>query len=248
MTPSTDRRVAVVTGGASGIGAATCARLLTDGFLLAVADLNADGAAEAAGNTGLGHRVDVTDPEQVDGFVADVVATFGRVDVLVNNAGIAGDQRAPVLHSTPVDEWDRVMNVNVRGPFLMARAILPVMMQQKVGHIITIASVAGQVAFPGRSAYTTSKGAALQMARSIAVDYASFGIRSNAVCPGMAYTGMTSWRLDVTELREQIESRIPVGRVAEADDVADLVSVLASERLNYLTGAALVIDGGYTAL
>ena len=86
------------------------------------------------------------------------------------------------------------------------------------------------------------------MARSIAVDYASFGIRSNAVCPGMAYTGMTSWRLDVTELREQIESRIPVGRVAEADDVADLVSVLASERLNYLTGAALVIDGGYTAL
>ena len=248
MTPSTDRRVAVVTGGASGIGAATCARLLTDGFLLAVADLNADGAAEAAGNTGLGHGVDVTDPDQVNSFVADVIANCGRVDVLVNNAGIAGDQRATVLHSTPVDEWDRVMNVNVRGPFLMARAILPVMMQQKVGHIITIASVAGQVAFPGRSAYTSSKGAALQMARSIAVDYASFGIRSNAVCPGMAYTGMTSWRLDVTELREQIESRIPVGRVAEADDVADLVSVLASERLNYLTGAALVIDGGYTAL
>jgi NAD(P)-dependent dehydrogenase (short-subunit alcohol dehydrogenase family) len=122
------------------------------------------------------------------------------------------------------------------------------MMERRSGHIITVASVAGQVAFPGRSAYTASKGAALMLARSIAVDYASYGIRSNAVCPGMAYTGMTQWRLDDPTLREEIDHRIPLGRVATADDVADLVSLLASDRIGYMTGSALVIDGGYTAL
>jgi NAD(P)-dependent dehydrogenase (short-subunit alcohol dehydrogenase family) len=141
-----------------------------------------------------------------------------------------------------------VFGVNVRGPYLCARAVLPLMMAQGAGHVITIASVAGQVAFPGRSAYTASKGAALQLARSIAVDYAAHGIRSNAVCPGMAETAMTKWRLDVPELRAAIEARIPLGRVAQPDDVADLVALLASDRLGYLTGSALVVDGGYTAL
>jgi NAD(P)-dependent dehydrogenase (short-subunit alcohol dehydrogenase family) len=243
-----DRRVALVTGGASGIGLATCRRLVADGFLLAVGDLDAGGAADAAGPEGYAAVLDVADEASVDGFVAAAVARLGRIDVLVNNAGISGDRTATVLHSTPVAEWDRVIAVNVRGPFLLSRAVLPVMVAQGSGHVITIASVAGQVAFPGRSAYTTSKGAALQLARSIAVDYAASGIRSNAVCPGMAHTAMTSWRLDVPELREQIEARIPLGRVASPDDVADLVSVLASDRLHYLTGAALVIDGGYTAL
>ena len=137
---------------------------------------------------------------------------------------------ATVLHTTPVEEWDRVLATNVRGPYLFARSVLPVMIDQGGGHVITIASVAGQVAFPGRSAYTASKGAALMLAKSIAVDYAAHGIRSNAVCPGMALTGMTKWRLDVPELRDAVESRIPLGRVADADDVADLVSLLASDR------------------
>jgi len=243
-----EHRVALVTGGASGIGLATCRRLVADGFVLAVGDLDANGAADAAGPQGYAAVLDVADEASVDAFVAAAVAKLGRIDVLVNNAGITGDRTATVLHSTPVTEWDRVIAVNVRGPFLMSRAVLPVMVAQGSGHVITIASVAGQVAFPGRSAYTTSKGAALQLARSIAVDYATSGIRSNAVCPGMAHTPMTSWRLDVPELREQIEARIPLGRVASPDDVADLVSVLASDRLHYMTGAALVIDGGYTTL
>jgi NAD(P)-dependent dehydrogenase (short-subunit alcohol dehydrogenase family) len=242
------RRVAVVTGGASGIGLATCRRLVADGFVLAVGDLDVSGAADAAGPDGYAAAVDVADEESVETFVGAAVERLGRIDVLVNNAGITDDRTATVLHSTPVAEWDRVMAVNVRGPFLLSRAVLPIMVAQGSGHVITIASVAGQVAFPGRSAYTTSKGAALQLARSIAVDYAAAGIRSNAVCPGMVHTGMTSWRLDVPELRAEIESRIPLGTVASPDDVADLVSVLASDRLHYLTGAALVIDGGYTAL
>ncbi len=243
-----EHRVALVTGGASGIGLATCRRLVADGFVLAVGDLDANGATDAAGPQGYAAVLDVADEASVDAFVAAAVAKLGRIDVLVNNAGITGDRTATVLHSTPVTEWDRVIAVNVRGPFLMSRAVLPVMVAQGSGHVITIASVAGQVAFPGRSAYTTSKGAALQLARSIAVDYATSGIRSNAVCPGMAHTPMTSWRLDVPELREQIEARIPLGTVASPDDVADLVSVLASDRLHYMTGAALVIDGGYTTL
>ncbi|MFC6239534.1 SDR family NAD(P)-dependent oxidoreductase [Longivirga aurantiaca] len=242
------RRVALVTGGASGIGQATCRRLAADGFLLAVGDLDAAGAADSAGPDGYAGALDVADESSVDSFVAAARERLGRIDVLVNNAGITGDRTATVLHTTPVAEWDKVIAVNVRGPFLLSRAVLPIMIEQGAGHVITIASVAGQVAFPGRSAYTTSKGAALQLARSIAVDYASAGIRSNAVCPGMAHTAMTSWRLDDPVLRAEVEARIPLGRVASPDDVADLVSVLASDRLHYLTGAALVIDGGYTAL
>ncbi len=190
----------------------------------------------------------MSDEKAVSAFVDDVVHAYGRIDVLVNNAGITGSRDATILHTTPVEEWDRVIAVNVRGPFLFSRAVLPVMIGQGGGHVITIASVAGHVAFPGRSAYTASKGAALQLARSIAVDYAEHGIRSNAVCPGMASTNMTRWRLEVPELREAMEAKIPLGRVAEADDVADLVALLASDRLNYVTGAALVIDGGYSAL
>ena len=111
-------------------------------------------------------------------------------------------------------EWDRVQAVNVRGPFLCSRAVLPSMIARGSGHIITIASIAGLVAFPGRCAYTASKGAALMLTRSIAVDYAAAGIRANAVCPGMVYTPMTSWRLDQPDLRAEVEDRIPVGRVA----------------------------------
>jgi len=248
MTDRDGARVAVVTGGSSGIGWASCARLRSDGFRLAVCDLDGDRAAEAAGPGGLGRAVDVSDAGQVADFFDCVVEAYGRIDVLVNNAGITGSRETTVLHVTPVEEWDRVFGVNVRGPFLCSRAALPVMMAQRSGHVITIASVAGQVAFPGRSAYTASKGAALMLAKSIAVDYAGYGIRSNAVCPGMAETAMTKWRLDDPELRAQIEARIPMGRVARPEEVADAVGVLASDRLGYLTGAALVIDGGYTAL
>ncbi len=190
---------------------------------------------------------DVTDPENVQQAVDAVLERFGRIDVLVNNAGIAGSQDATILHTTPLEEWDRVHAVNVRGPYLCSRAVLPTMIEQGSGHIITIASVAGLVAFPGRAAYTASKGAALMLTKSIAVDYARFGIRANAVCPGMVYTPMTSWRLDQPELRDRAERQIPLGRVAQPEEIADAVAVLASGRMGYLTGHPLVIDGGWSA-
>ncbi|CAN5251444.1 hypothetical protein BH20ACT5_BH20ACT5_13060 [soil metagenome] len=108
--------------------------------------------------------------------------------------------------------------------------------------------MAGLVAFPGRAAYTSSKGAAVMLTKSIAVDYARYGVRANAICPGMVYTPMTSWRLDQPELREQIEDRIPLGRVAQPEEIADAVALLASGRLSYLTGHPLVVDGGLSAL
>jgi NAD(P)-dependent dehydrogenase (short-subunit alcohol dehydrogenase family) len=238
-----NQRVAVVTGGASGIGRATVTRLLDDGFQLAVLDLSPDPVASV-----LAINVDVSDATGVERAVNTVIAEFGRIDVLVNNAGISGSPQATTCHQTPIAEWDRVFAVNVRGPFLCTRAALPVMIRQGTGHVITVASVAGMVAFPGRCAYTTSKGAALQFAKSIAVDYAAAGIRSNAVCPGMVQTPMTQWRLDVPELRAAVEARAPLGRVAQPDEIADAIAVLASNRLSYVTGAAFVIDGGWTAL
>ncbi len=242
----TSTRVAVVTGGGSGIGRATCTRLTADGFTLAVLDVNGDAAKVAAGPDGLGRATDVADASSVEEGVAQVVEAFGRIDVLVNNAGISGSDEATICHETAVDEWDRVVAINTRGPFLCSRAALPVMLAQGGGHIITVASVAGQVPFPGRCAYTASKGAAVMFAKSLALDYAASGIRSNAVCPGFVRTPMTQWRLDIPELRERIEARIPTGRVAEPDDIADAIAVLASGRLGYMTGAALVVDGGWT--
>jgi NAD(P)-dependent dehydrogenase (short-subunit alcohol dehydrogenase family) len=122
------------------------------------------------------------------------------------------------------------------------------MIEAGSGHVITIASAAAIVAFPARFAYTASKGAALQLARSIAVDYARYGIRSNAICPGMVETPMTQWRLDQPELRARMEAQIPLGRVATPDEIADAVSVLASGRLGYANGSAIVIDGGWVSL
>ena len=237
--------VVVVTGGGSGIGLATCARLVADGFTVAALDIQ---AADPGGAAALALRCDVTDESDVAAAMAAVLDRFGRIDVLVNNAGITGSQQAARCHETPVQEWDKVHAVNVRGPFLCSRAVLPSMLARGSGHIITIASVAGLIAFPGRCAYTASKGAALMLTRSIAVDYAAAGIRANAVCPGMVYTPMTSWRLDQPELRAAVEDRIPAGRVAVPEEIADAVAVLASGQLGYMTGHPLIVDGGMSAL
>jgi NAD(P)-dependent dehydrogenase (short-subunit alcohol dehydrogenase family) len=238
-------KVAVVTGGGSGIGLATCARLAKDGFTVAALDLDPSAAAGAASLT---LRCDVRDESSITASIATVLSQLGRIDVLVNNAGITGSQQATICHETPVEEFDKVIAVNVRGPFLCSRAVLPSMLARGSGHIITIASVAGLVAFPGRCAYTASKGAALMLTRSIAVDYAAAGIQANAVCPGMVYTPMTSWRLDQPELRAEVVDRIPAGRVASPDEIADAVALLASGRLGYMTGHPLVVDGGMSAM
>jgi NAD(P)-dependent dehydrogenase (short-subunit alcohol dehydrogenase family) len=226
---------------------ATTERLRADGFTVAVLDLDSAAAGRAA-EDGLGIGADVSDPESVEAAFRQIDAELGAVDVLVNNAGITGSAKATRLHETPLADWDRVTAVNVRGPYLCSRAVLPSMVERGSGHIIIVASVAGLTAFPGRSAYSTSKGAAVTMARSIAIDYAADGVRANAVCPGMVETPMTQWRLDQPDLRASIESVVPLGRVAQPADIADAIAVLASGRMSYMTGHALVVDGGWTAM
>ena len=237
-------RVAVVTGAAGGIGSATVRRLREEGMIVVATDLDAASVRDLSEHC---DSLDVTDPDDVARVMDAVLAGFGRVDVLVNNAGITGSQQATTAGETPIEEFDRVMAVNVRGPFLCTRALLPAMIEAGRGQVITIASVAGLVAFPGRCAYTTSKGAALMFARSLAVDYGHLGIRSNAICPGMVETPMTQWRLDQPDLRARIESQVPIGRVAQPDEIADAVAVLASGRLAYANGSAIVIDGGWSS-
>jgi NAD(P)-dependent dehydrogenase (short-subunit alcohol dehydrogenase family) len=147
-----------------------------------------------------------------------------------------------------VEEWLRVIGVNLSGTFLVCRAVLPWMLEQGDGIIVNVASVAGLVAFPGRCAYTASKGGVVQLTRSIGVDYAARGIRANAICPGMVDTPMTRWRLEDPELGPQVLARIPQGRAASPEEIADVVALLATGGLPYANGSAIVLDGGWTAL
>ena len=241
MTP----RVALVTGAASGIGRACVQRLTASGTRVAAVDLDA-AAMDDLGVLAL--AADVTDAAAVAGAVARAEAELGPLDAVVNVAGITGSADAAECHVTPVDEWRRVLDVNLTGPFVVCRAALPGMLERGAGSIVNVASAAGLVAFPGRCAYSASKGGVVQLTRSLAADYAARGIRANAVCPGMVDTPMTRWRLDQPELRAAVLAQIPAGRVATADEVAEAVVLLSGDGLAYMNGAMLVLDGAWTAV
>ncbi|MEA2193343.1 MAG: 2-hydroxycyclohexanecarboxyl-CoA dehydrogenase [Solirubrobacteraceae bacterium] len=241
MTPA----VALVTGAASGIGRACVQRLVAAGTAVAAVDLD---EAPMRDLGALSLVADVTDAAAVEAAIAHAERELGGLDAVVNVAGITGSQEAAECHVTPVDEWRRVLDVNLTGPFLVCRAALEGMLERGSGTIVNVASVAGIVAFPGRCAYSASKGGVVALTRSLAADYAGRGIRANAVCPGMVDTPMTRWRLEQPDLREAVLAKIPAGRVASADEVADAVLLLAGDGLAYMNGAMLVLDGGWTAV
>jgi NAD(P)-dependent dehydrogenase (short-subunit alcohol dehydrogenase family) len=246
----TTERVALVTGAGSGIGWACVERLVKDGLRVAAVDLDA-GAAEASASRfpgqALALQVDVSVEAEVAATVDRVVAELGGIDVVANVAGITGSPQATECDVTPVEEWERVMAVNLTGPFLVCRAVLPHLVARGAGIIVNIASVAGIVAFPGRCAYTASKGGVIALTRSIAVDYAARGIRANAICPGMVETPMTAWRLADPTLGPQVLAQIPQGRVAQPEEVAEVVGLLASGAMGYANGSSIVLDGGWSA-
>ena len=248
-------RVVYVTGAASGNGWSIADRFLKAGDNVIAVDL--DGVALEKRRKEdwakfdkqlLCLQGDVTQEEVVDATIAAAREAFGQIDVLVNNAGITGNQEATVIHSTPMEEYDRVMAVNVRAIFLICRAVLPEMMERGEGIIVNIASVAGMVAFPGRAAYTASKGAVIQLTRALTADYAKHGIRAVAVCPGIIETPMTKWRLDQPELRNALLERVPQHDIGMPEDVANAVFYFASPEARYFNGAALAMDGGYVAI
>ncbi len=248
-------RSVLVTGAASGNGRAIATRFLAGGDRVAAVDVSGDALAalrdgewQAQRDRVLCATADVSSEADVAAAVARTLEQFGTIDVLVNNAGITGGPQATVLHETPVDIFDSVFAVNVRAIFLGCRAVLPGMLERGGGVIVNIASVAALAAFPGRLAYTASKGAVVALTRSIAADYARSGIRCNALCPGMIETPMTQWRLDQPHLRQAIEAMIPQGTIGTVADVASAVWFLSSSEAQYFNGSAVVMDGGITAV
>ena len=189
---------------------------------------------------------DVSVRADAERMVEAAITHWGRLDIVVNNAGITGSRQATLAHTTPDEEWDRVIEVNVHGVFRVASAAIRQMLEQKGGGtIVNIASAAGFVPFPERAAYNASKGAVVSFTRALALDYAPNHIRVNAICPGMVETTMTRWRLDIPELRQQVIDMTPWGRIGRTEDVAAAAVYLASDEADFVTGHMLVIDGGW---
>ena len=239
-------RVALVTGAAGGIGAAVSARLAQEGFRVACSDLATEAAelaaAEIPGARGFG--CDLRSEEAVEGLRAAVTAELGAPWLLVNAGGVFFEHEVTELS---LEQWDLVMDVNVRGTFLTCRALLPAMEAARSGCIVNIASTAGLTGGHTRAAYNASKGAVVLFTRSLAIDWGPRGVRVNCVAPGLIDTPMADWiRLDPVRLAA-FERSLPAGRIGTPDDIADAVAFLASNGASYMHGSTLVVDGGVTA-
>ena len=240
-------RGAVVTGAGSGIGRATALLLAREGFAVVAADLDLAAAERTAAECpgGLAMAVDVADGDSVIALFEQVGERLGSLDALVNVAGIGSTASTPDLTES---EWDRVMAVNVRGTFVCCREALRLMLPRRAGSIVNIASIAGMVGLRNRAAYCASKGAVISYTRALAIDHVADGIRANCICPG---TVDSPWvRRLVEESGESLDAlraRQPMGRLGQPQEVAESVAYLVSDRAAFVTGSALVIDGGLTA-
>jgi NAD(P)-dependent dehydrogenase (short-subunit alcohol dehydrogenase family) len=247
-------KVAIVTGGASGIGQATCRLFAQEGIagvLVADVDEAAGTALEAqlirTGGNACYRRLDVTQPDQWTAMVEAVLARYGRLNVLVNNAGRGTPVSRPIIENTTDEAWDQMFATNAKAVFLGMRAAIPAMRRSSGGSIINIASIYAMVGSPLGTAYSASKGAVRALTRTAAVQYAKEGIRVNAVFPGYVETPMTrEWHAQPDVRQERIAQTL-LGRLAQPEDIAWGILYLASDESAYVTGSELVIDGGVTA-
>ena len=244
MSTRFEGKVAVVTGAGSGLGEAIAKKLASEGATVVVADVSGkqDDVAAALGNDSVGYALDVADEAAVDTFEAWLRDKYGRVDALFNNAGINGV--AELSGDYPMDSFDKVMSVNVRGAFMVQRLGLR-LMAEKGGAIVNTASIGGLFATPTASAYITSKGAVVMMTKTAALEYAQKSIRVNAVAPGIIRTPWLDG-LD-EELIDQLAQQVPQGRVGTSEEAANVAAFLASDEASHVTGQVMLVDGGRSA-
>ena len=248
MSKRLEARVAIVTGGASGMGRAICQAFAREGARVVIADLNEDAAAtvtkeiEDEGGTAYAARADVTRKSQIEALVSAVLQRYGRIDVLVSNAGMRLIK--PFLEHTE-DDWNRTLSVNLTGHFLCSQAVVPAMIQQGKGKIVVNASIASVMGRPDRAAYCAAKAGALGLVRAMAIDLRKTGICVNALLPGSISTPLNKQAVDDPSADWGGETL--VGRWGKADEVAKAALFLASDDSDYMTGSELKIDGGWLA-
>jgi 3-oxoacyl-[acyl-carrier protein] reductase len=243
-------KTAIVTGGRRGMGRAIALALAREGANVVVSDISQEDCQKVVdeikrmGRKGLALKCDVSSSDDVEKMVKRTVAEFGRVDILVNNAGIIDFK--PFLELTDED-WDKILNVNLKGQFFCARAAARVMVKNKWGRIINTASISSGgcgIAFPLIAHYTVSKGGVMALTKALALELTPQGINVNAICPGAIDTDMAKGVKEGGQLA-QVLARIPKGRLGQPEDIASLAVFLASEESDYISGAAIVIDGGW---
>jgi NAD(P)-dependent dehydrogenase (short-subunit alcohol dehydrogenase family) len=246
--PPTFQKVALVTGAARGIGLAVAKRFLAEGWRVALLDIEREllsqsvTALDAAGDT-LALHCDVSDARAVGGAISELERHFGRLDALVNNAGVA--VFTPLLETSD-DDWNRVLAVNLTGPFICTKAAAPLMRDHGGGAIVNITSISGLRASTLRSAYGTSKAGLAHLTKQLAVELAALGIRVNGVAPGPVETAMAK-AVHTPEIRADYHDAIPLNRYGLEEELAEAVLFLCSDRASYITGQILAVDGGFDA-